>query len=252
MLKMRICRSSIWYILTFFFMVQMALLFFSDQFQSEQFQTKEPKWTDINQLINWNGKPCLGEGPCVKNNSLALLIFQLILCTHGAYSWITAFNQPITELSWVTQGPNRGPRLTFSPRASTWVNQAPLQTVEVLSPPVPWPSPDSSPSRSTPFYPSSPLWMQRCDWTLAACQEERDAVLRPKSQTQAGPWRLWSTSVEGKYTVLDPLKVFLTRWALAELRPSLRAPAVEAAAVLFSPPTVCRCLLVTVIQTCCY
>lgn len=50
--------------------------------------------------------------------------------------------------------------------------------------------------------------MQRCDWTLAACQEERAAVLRPKTQTPAGPGLQWSTSAEGIYTLLDSRKLF--------------------------------------------
>ena len=70
--------------------------------------------------------------------------------------------------------------------------------------------------------------MQRCDWTLTACQEERAAVLRPKTQTQPGPGRQWNTSEEGIYTVLNAR-------ASEGHRPGLSAAAVEAAAVLFLP-----------------
>lgn len=68
-----------------------------------------------------------------------------------------------------------------------------VQTTEALSGPV------QAPVRYDPllFISRSPLEMQRCDWTLAARQEERAAVLRPKTHTQAGSGQRKSVPVGG-------------------------------------------------------
>lgn len=124
--------------------------------------------------------------------------------------------EPNTELS----GEHMEPAETHSwvlAGGKLWVNPA---LFTLLSPSILWSSPDSAPSESAPFYPTSPLWMQRPDWSLAAWQEERAAVLRPKTQTQPGLGQQWTPPWKLIQSPLDSHKTFWSSWASAE-RPCL-------------------------------